>query len=132
MCLFPLWYGSGERTGQRVCQRLCKPCTSLAGAGARCCAACGLMVLEILVLCRLCLSSARGSLCFRVPLTELQRQAAGGGMFLGAGRGDLLARAGQLLDRLAGHRCQIGEPHEAVALRLLALQARTGSCRPTN
>ena len=45
-------------------------------------------------------------------------------MFAGAGRGDLLARAGQLLDRLAGHRCQIGEPHEAVALRLLALQAR--------
>ena len=47
-------------------------------------------------------------------------------MFAGAGRGDLLARAGQLLDRLAGHRCQIGEPHEAVALRLLALQARPG------
>jgi len=43
-------------------------------------------------------------------------------MFTGAGRGELLTRAGQLLDRLAGHRCQINEPHEAVALRLLALQ----------
>ncbi len=50
--------------------------------------------------------------------------AASVGAFAGAGRGDLLARAGRLLDRLAGHRCQVGEPLEAVALRLLALQAR--------
>ena len=48
--------------------------------------------------------------------------AQAAGMFTGAGRGELLTRAGQLLDRLAGHRCQINEPHEAVALRLLALQ----------
>ncbi|KAK9821598.1 hypothetical protein WJX81_003954 [Elliptochloris bilobata] len=56
------------------------------------------------------------------PAPALPSAAAGVSMFAGAGRGDLLVRAGQLLDRLAGHRCQIGEPHEAVALRLLALQ----------
>lgn len=78
------------------------------------------------MLCKLWLSSARGPLCLSdTDRLKLQRQVAGGGMFAGAGRGDLLARAGRLLDRLAGHRCQIGEPHEAVALRLLALQARS-------
>ena len=70
-------------------------------------------------------SALRAAVCAGL-IEMLERQVAGGGMFAGAGRGDLLARAGQLLDRLAGHRCQIGEPHEAVALRLLALQARFG------